>query len=100
MLNWLPQFQSLFPEAVGLAVQMPCTQIDSLLLIGDLEVGEQWENNPDSVADLLVYVDRFGGAVPPQSSWHELIERLLRSNLCDARRIDLQELRARLGTLL
>jgi hypothetical protein len=59
MLEWLPYLTEVFPEAVELAIQMPKFSVRPSMLLYHLQnKRELVKNHPDSVADLLIYLDK------------------------------------------
>ena len=98
ILGWLPHFNSLFPDAVELAVKMPPQQLDRSDALYRIRQGTLWESYPASVADLLIYLDKC--TLPPWV-WHydgkELIVKLLKSSLDENAKRNLLEISARRG---
>ena len=98
ILGWLPHFRSLFPDAVKLAAKFPPQQLDHIDVLYRIKNGSLWETYPESVADLLAYLDK---CTLSQWGWHfegkELITKLLESNLADVSKRNLLELSARRG---
>ncbi len=66
MFDWVPHFKSVFPEAVGLAIQIPRTPLENSHLICELEESEALTQHPNEVARLLVYFTHMGS---PPSFW-------------------------------
>lgn len=56
MLDWLSELNTEFPEAVGLAIQMPCPSWRHTRILARLVTKKLWENHPEAVADLLFYL--------------------------------------------
>ena len=99
MLEWLPYFKRLFPEAVKLAIRMPQTPLEHNSVVYDINQGEGmlWSKYPVATARLLVHLADFES---PQGAWHygkRLVERLLKFELPDDVRKKLQEIPAKLG---
>ena len=96
MLDWLPHLTAVFPEAVDLAVRMTPTPIRDTALMYWLNKSELPEQQPDSVAKLLIYLES------TRSEWYvykakEIIDRLFKRNLKPGLEHGLKELAARLG---
>ena len=97
MLDWLPYLDSLFPEAVDLAIQMPQTPLEHSPIIREISRGDLWSKHPDATAQLLVHI---ADSKSPAWAWHggkELIDNLLALDLPDDLKTKLKELPARLG---
>ena len=97
MLNWLPHLKSLFVDGVEIALRMPLVQFDPQLLIHELLESSHCESEPNAVADLLIHAAGADSANAHHYRFDELIKRLLGPRLTDARKQELQELRARAG---
>ena len=97
MLNWLPHLAGVFPEAVDLAVQMEPTPIQGTSLMYWLRKSELPQQEPDSVAKLLIYLGRTGSASHIWYKAKEIIDGLLKRNLKPALEQGLRELIATLG---
>jgi hypothetical protein len=97
MLDWLLHLGGLFREAVQLAVQMPHSEVVPFMLIDGLKEGAQCEQEPDSVADLLIWMGKSESGLPPGWEWGGLIERVLEAGVTADRAESLHELRAGLG---
>ena len=98
MLNWLPHFTSLFPRAVELAVQLPPSQLNLRDVLFGIKQRALWETYPESVATLLVFLDKF--TLPPwvwNDDGKELIAQLLELDLSDDVKRSLLALAARRG---
>ena len=97
MLNWLPHLESLFVDGVEIALRTPLVQFDPQSLIHGLLESNHCESEPNAVADLLICAAGTDSANARYYRCDELIERLLGPHLTDARKRELQELRARAG---
>ncbi len=97
MLNWLLELDSLFAEAVELAVRMPLSGIDPWFLVNGLEKGNQCEQEPNAVTDLLIRLAEIESGSAPPWEWRGLIDRVLGADLTEDRNASLQALRIRLG---
>ena len=97
MIRWLPRLSSVFPEAVEYAIRMPSIPLKQNLIISELAEGELWKKHPEPTVRLLAYLADL------ESSpwfWHkggDLIDSLVGTALTDELRIQLEEIRARLG---
>ena len=96
MLNWLPQFHSLFLEGVEVALRMPPRSTEAFFLIRRLLESDHCEQHPEAVIDVLDRLIDTGSARPPFVDWSELIERLEKYDLSEVGRASLQTLRTRL----
>ena len=101
ILNWLPHFKSLFPEAVELAAKMPPQQLDHSSAMYHLRHGTLWETYPESVAALLAFLDNC--TLAPYV-WHfegaELMTKLLATDLAEDSKRNLLEISVRRGLRL
>ncbi len=96
MLNWLPHLTSVFPEAVDLAVRMPRESLQNCQVIEELNRSDLWQRHPESVVKLLVYLR---ACDLPGYSWYsarDLIDQLLRLDISQESRQELQEIRIQL----
>ena len=96
MLDWLPYLDSLFPEAVDLAIQMPQTPLERSPIIREIGRGDLWSKYPEATAKLLIHI---ADSESPAWAWHrgkELIDKLLALDLPDDLRAKLEELPAKL----
>ncbi|MXZ87633.1 MAG: DUF4020 domain-containing protein [Gammaproteobacteria bacterium] len=97
MVNWPGYFESLFPEAVDLAVRMPRAPLDRWPVLHEINEGDQWSSYPEATVRLLIYVaehDESG------AFWHEgqhLVEKLSGLDLSEGAATQLDELRAKHG---
>ena len=97
MLEWLPYFDVLFPEAVDLAIKMPRTPLERALIIHEMSTGGLWPKYPEATTKLLIHLAK---SKSPEWFWHggkELIDKLLGVGLPNNLRTKLEELSARLG---
>ena len=97
MLDWLPYLDSLFPEAVDLAIQMPQTPLEHSPVIHEISRGDLWSKYPEPTAKLLIHI---ADSESPAWAWHrgkELIDKLLALDLPDDLRAKLEELPANWG---
>ena len=101
ILGWLPHFQSLFPDAVELAAKLPPQQLDHNHTMFRIKQGTLWETYPESVAALMVFLDRC--TLAPYV-WHfegkELIDKLMEAGLTDDSKRSLLEISVRRGLSL
>jgi len=80
MLEWLPLFSNLFPDAVDLATQMPKAEIEHSSVLHSIRKSELPEVHPQSVAKLLVFL----GKCQLPYAWHDrgqLFKMLLQSDI-------------------
>lgn len=97
MLNCLLHMNGMFPEAVELAIQIPPTELSQLYIVRQINKSDLWENYPEAVAKLLIYL---GTCNPPPYEWYEgreLVEKLLESGISEELKIKLKELVAQLA---
>ena len=92
MLAWLPHLKGLFPEAVDLAIRIPPKPLGRNFVIDKINETDLWQNYPETVAKLLVYL---GNCDLPTYSWYnakELIDKLFLSNITQELQTQLKEL--------
>lgn len=98
MLGWLPALTAVFPEAVALAIRMPQVRLQHGDVIHELSESDSVvRKHPQEVAKLLIYL---GKSDSPRYVWYkgtELVEKLLQSDLPEALKQGLKELKARKG---
>ena len=97
MLAWLPHMNKLFPEAVDLAIQMPCKLLERNSIVYKLNESDLWQHYPEEVAKLLIYLR---DCSMPDYGWYkgkELVDKLLESNITPELKEKLEELILRLG---
>lgn len=97
MLGWLPHLTAVFPEAVGLAVQMPSIPLQNYNLIHELERHDLWQKYPEDVAKLLIH---WGKCDLREDVWYsgaQLIDKLFQSDISQKLKQKLEELRVRLS---
>ena len=94
MLDWLPEFNTEFPEAVNLAIQMSSPSLQHTRILACLVTDKTWEIHPEAVAKLLIYLwgcgipyDERGGTV------EEIVERVLESSISPELKGKLEEIK-------
>ena len=90
---WLPYLNSVFPEAVELAIKMPLAS-EQRFTLHKSELGELLENHPEPLAKLLVYLGKWENPAPG-ITWggtKEFINKLLESNIPSPLKKELEEL--------
>ena len=98
MLEWLPYFQGVFPEAVDYATRMPLYSIEEPdTIVYEVRATDLWSKYPDATVRLLVYLAGFESPVWTWQEARDLIENLLEQNASEASRSDLEELVVVLG---
>ena len=99
LLGWLPHLDTLFPEAVELAIRMPDGPLERNHVIHEISTSELPSKYPEATAHLLLFVSTM---VSPQWMWHgvqEILRELFKSSISDELKTKLQELRAKLGLI-
>ena len=98
MLRWLPNLEPVFGDAVDLAIQMPTKNAkhDGEVLHQIIE-SVLCENQPESVAEFLIYLGKMGTENFARSEEKRLIDILSRANLPDELTRGLKELAAMRG---
>ena len=90
---WLPYLDSVFPEAVELAIKMPLAS-EQRFTQHKSELGKLLENHPEPLAKLLIYLGEWEN-LDPEITWYktkELIDKLLESNIPSPLKKKLEEL--------
>ena len=92
MLDWLPELNSEFPEAVNLAIQMPPPSLDNMRILACFVTNKTWEDHPEAVAKLLIYL--WGCIIPV---WHrdtvpKIIAPLLETNISSELKQQLEDI--------
>ncbi len=98
MLRWLPNLEPVFGDAVDLAVQLPTKNAkhDGEVLHRIIE-SDLCENQPQSVAEFLIYLGKTGTENFARSEEKRLIDILSRAKLPDELTRGLKELAAMRG---
>ena len=96
MLDWLPEFNTEFLDAVNLAIQMYSPSLDNMRILACLVTNKTWENHPKAVAKLLIYL--WGCTIPV---WHrdtvpEIIPPLLESDISPELKQKLEDIKVQL----
>ena len=97
MLEWLPYFGKLYPDAVECATEMPNTPLEHGTVIREIGDGELWSEYPQATADLLLFLAKSGS---PNWIWHggtDLIDKLIGCELDEDLRAELEEIKANLS---
>ena len=97
MLNWLPYFHGLFPEAAELAIEMPAAPLEHYAVLQELRRCDLGTKYPEATAKLLIYI---AGTDSPRWAWHgveELIGILRKCEIPEDLKVTLEEISARLG---
>ena len=92
MIDWLPYFRSVYPEAVEIAVRMEHASLENSPIIHQINQSDLWQKHPWETAKLLIHLGR---AESPSWAWEngkELIEKLLQTDLPESLKTDLREL--------
>ena len=97
MVGWPRCFESLFPDAVDLAVEMPGAPLEGWRVLHAMDDGDHWSSYPEATVRLLVYVADHDAS---GSFWYQaqrLVEKLSRLDLSEGLATQLDELRAKHG---
>lgn len=92
MLEWLPELDTQFGDAVELAIQMPSTSLQNTRILARLETDKTWEKHPEALAKLLIYL--WGCDVPVwyHDSVSKLIKPLIESDISSELKQKLQNI--------
>jgi hypothetical protein len=92
MLEWLPELNTAFPEAVDLAIQMPRPSLQHTRILARLETDKTWEKHPEGVAKLLIFL--WGCNIPVwyRDSVSKIITPLLESDISSELKQKLKEI--------
>ena len=96
MLNWLRHLTVVFSEAAGFAIQMPAAALRNCWIIQDLNESNLWQQYPELVADLLIYVWKCDPTYTRSSRSHKLIDKLLPLDLSPERKRELEAIKIQL----
>lgn len=96
MLEWLPELDTQFDDAVELAIQMPSASLQNTRIIARLETDKTWEKHPEALAKLLIFL--WDCNVPPwyHDSVSKIIEPLVESDIPSELKQKLQNINIRL----
>ena len=97
MVGWPRCFESLFPDAVDLAVEMPGAPLEGWRVLHAMDEGDHWSSYPEATVRLLAYVAEHDAS---QSAWYHaqpLVEKLSSLELSEDAATQLDELRAEHG---
>ena len=99
ILDWVPHFDSVFPEAVELAIQSGAEGLDKHLLVHRIERGEFTNRYPVATARLVIHL---GSLTGERHSWmwhnyREFLYGLLAQDLPDEVERGLREMMAKMG---
>ena len=99
ILDWLPHFQSLFPEAVELATKTWGERLDSHLLVHRIASNGLWQLHPEATASLLVHL---GYMTKEEANWmwhreQDLLNGLLDVGISEDAERGIRELMERVG---
>ena len=92
MLEWLPELDTQFGEAVDLAIQMPSPSLQHTRILARLETDKTWEKHPEAVAKLLIFL--WGCTIPVwyRDSVSNIIAPLLKADISSELRQKLKEI--------
>ena len=97
MVGWPRCFESLFPDAVALAVRMPAAPFVGWRLLHGMDEGDHWSSYPEATVRLLVYVAKHDVSGPFWHAAQPLVEKLSNLDLPEGAATPLDELRAKHG---
>ncbi len=95
MLEWLPELNTEFPEAVSLAIQMPLPSLQRTRVLACLVANKIWQNHPEAVGELLIYLWKCNIPAHYIDTVPKIIAPLLESNISSELRQKLEEIRIR-----
>ena len=95
MLDWLPELNTEFPKAVDLAIQMPPPSLDNMRILACLVTNKTWQNHPEAVAKLLIYLWDCGIPGWHQDTVPEIITQLREANVSSELKQKLEDIRVR-----
>ena len=96
MLDWLPELNTKFPEAVDLAINMPPPSLKHTRIFACLVTNETWQNHPEAVAKLLFYLWDCNIPNHRQSAVLTIIVSLLELNISSELKQKLEEIKIQL----
>ena len=96
MLDWLPELNTEFLEAVSLAIQMPLPSLQHTRILACLVTDKTWEHHPDSVAKLLIYLWKCNIPTHYIDTVPKIIAPLLESDISPERKQKLEDIRIQL----
>ena len=95
MLEWVIHLPGVFPEAVGVAVQMPPGSLSQSHILHDLGESELIERYPDDLAKFLIHIGKQDTGPWFWLGTRQVVDRLLAEGLRDDLAQGLRELIAR-----
>ena len=95
MLEWLPELNTEFPEAVSLAIQMPLPSLQHTRVLACLVANKIWQNHPEAVGELLIYLWKCNIPTHYIDTVPKIIAPLLESNISSELRQKLENIRIR-----
>ncbi len=96
MIEILPFFGKLFPDAVELALQMPETPLERNTVFYEIQKHNLWSTHPDATAKLLVYLSNSDIPSWDVDVFKGLIDSLLTTQISTKMKTRLEEIRATL----
>ena len=96
MLDWLPELNTEFPEAVSLAIQMPLPSLQHTRILACLVTDKTWEHHPKAVAKLLIYLWKCNIPTHYIDTVPKIIAPLLESDISPERKQKLEDIRIQL----
>ena len=96
MLDWLPELNTKFPEAVDLAINMPPPSLKHARIFACLVTNETWQNHPEAVAKLLLYLWDCNIPIHRHSAVLTIIVALLELNISSELKQKLEEIKIQL----
>ncbi len=97
MIGWPRCFESLFPDAVALAVRMPAAPLEGWRLLHAMDEGDHWSSYPEATVRLLVYVAEHDASGAFWFQAQALVEKLSSLDLSEGAATQLKEIRVKHG---
>ncbi|HBC31605.1 MAG TPA: hypothetical protein DC024_10240 [Clostridiales bacterium] len=97
MLNWLPNMQTIFGEAVELVIQMQNYPLQYSRLIYDIRKKDLLQSNPEEVGKLLLFIGNSGSPSRIFRGIREIVNTLVQRGISPKTENSLKELLVKLG---
>ena len=99
MLDWLPELNTEFPEAVNLAINLPSSSLENTRILACLVTEKTWENHPEhseAVAKLVIRLWDWEIPYYDRDTVREIVEGLLELNVSPELKSKLEEIKVQL----